>query len=38
MSTEERKICEFEMHLKNFLSAILSAEVMISQFLPKGQV
>ena len=26
------------MHLKNFLSAILSAEVMISQFLPKGQV
>ena len=34
MSTEEREICEFEMYLKNFLSALLSAEVMISQ----GQV
>ena len=34
MSTEEREICEFEMYLKNFLSALLSAEVMKSQ----GQV
>ena len=37
MSEKEREICEFEMALKNFFVSTL-IQVMITQFLPKGQV
>ena len=37
MSEKEREICEFEMAWKNFFVSTL-IQVMITQFLPKGQV